>query len=224
MQHEIGSPGARSRAGPERGGQHADNRIVFVVEDDAAVRDSLVELLHSADLNVEAFESAHGFLSAFRGRRPACLLLDVRLPGMSGLQLQDRLIESDIDLPILFISGHGDLPMAVEAMKKGAYDFVEKPAGGQDLIDKVRAALAVERNRRHRQAEAADLERRLERLSPREREVLELLAAGKSAKQVAYQLGISPKTAHFHRGRILEKLQAETFAAVVLDLQRLDLL
>jgi len=197
-----------------------DGQTVFIVDDDEAVRDSLVELLHSVGLHAEAFDSAQSFLTDCSQRRPACLLLDVRLPGMSGLQLQDRLLDQGTDMPIVFITAHGDLPMAVEALKKGAHDFVEKPLGGRDILSKVEAALAADAERQQRQAQTAVLRERLARLSARERQILNLLAAGESPKRIGYLLGISIKTVYFHRANLLEKLQAASLPSLVLRLQR----
>ena len=188
---------------------------VFIVDDDKAVRDGLAELIDSVRLRPRTFGTAHEFLDAYDPSQPGCLLLDVRLPGMSGLRLHDELIARGIRIPIIFISGHGDLPMAVEAMKKGAYDFLEKPVGDQALLDRINAALAEDLRRRKSQMEVAALLGKLDLLTPREREVLELLRAGKPTSVIAKALNISQKTVQVHRTRILEKMEVDTITALV---------
>lgn len=188
---------------------------IFIVDDDEAVRDGLTELAATVNLQTRTFANAQEFLDAFDPVQPGCLLLDVRLPGMSGLRLQDELIARGVRIPIIFISGHGDLPMAVEAMKKGAYDFLEKPVGDQALLDRLNAAIAQDLRRRESTLEAIALERKLALLTPREHEVLQLLKVGKPTSAVARILGISQKTVQVHRTRILEKMDAGTVTELV---------
>jgi two-component system, LuxR family, response regulator FixJ len=197
---------------------------VFIVDDDRPVREGLAELMRTIHLNAEVFATAAEFLESYEHSRPGCLLLDVRLPGMSGLRLQDEMITRGITLPIIFITGHGDLPMAVEAMKKGAYDFLEKPVGDQTLLDRINAALAEDQRRRKTQVEVDAFQERLTLLTSREREVLDLLKAGKSTTAIAETLEISQKTAQVHRTRILEKLQIESVPALLTALHRVNLM
>jgi len=195
---------------------------VFIVDDDKAVRDGLAELTGTIRLRTRTFSSAQEFLDVYDPAQPGCLLLDVRLPGMSGLRLQDELIARGVILPIIFISGHGDLPMAVEAMKKGAYDFLEKPVGDQALLDRINAALAEDLRRRESRVEVTALKQKLDLLTPREQEVLELLRVGKPTSVIAKTLGISQKTVQVHRTRILEKMQVDTVAALVTALHHCE--
>jgi two-component system, LuxR family, response regulator FixJ len=197
---------------------------VFVVDDDEPVREGLAELMRTIQLNTETFATAHEFLESYDRSQPGCLLLDVRLPGMSGLRLQDELIARGIALPVIFITGHGDLPMAVEAMKKGAYDFLEKPVGDQALLDRINAALAEDQRRRRTRVEVDAFRGKLALLTSREREVLDLLKTGKSTTAIAETLAISQKTAQVHRTRILEKLQVESVPALLTALHRFDLM
>ncbi|HON92991.1 MAG TPA: response regulator [Sedimentisphaerales bacterium] len=187
---------------------------VFIVDDDKAVRDGLAELTSTVKLRTQTFSSAQEFLDVYDPAQPGCLVLDVRLPGMSGLRLQDELISRGAVLPIIFISGHGDLPMAVEAMKKGAYDFLEKPVGDQVLLDRINAALAEDKRRRESRVEVTALKQKLDLLTPREHEVLQLLRVGKPTSVIAKTLGISQKTVQVHRTHILEKMQVDTVAAL----------
>lgn len=195
---------------------------VFIVDDDKAVRDGLSELASTVGLQTQSFGTAYEFLDAYDPAVPGCLLLDVRLPGMSGLRLQDELIARGITTPIIFISGHGDLPMAVEAMKKGAYDFLEKPVGDQMLLDHINAAIAEDLRRRESRTEVTALKQKLALLTPREHEVLDLLKVGKPTSTIAKTLGISQKTVQVHRTRILEKLQIDTIPAVVSALHQCE--
>jgi len=175
---------------------------VFVVDDDEALRDSVCALLAAAGLRAEGYGSAADFLAGYRDV-PGCVLLDVRMPGMSGLRLQDRIAELKLRAPVVFVTGHGDVPMAVEAMKKGALDFIEKPYRDEDLLGCVRRAL--ETDAAHRHADEV-----MQSLTPREREVLELLVAGKTGRAMAEALGVSTKTIEFHRARIMQKLAVRT--------------
>ena len=197
---------------------------VFIVDDEEAVRNGLEELVRTIKLNAETFVTAQAFLESYDVSRPGCLLLDVRLPGMSGLRLQEELIARDIILPIIFITGHGDLPMAVEAMKKGAYDFLEKPVGDQALLDRINAALAEDQRRRRTHGEVKVVQEKLALLTSRERAVLDLLKTGKSTSTIAETLQISQKTAQVHRTRILEKLQVESVPALLTTLHRFNMM
>jgi len=194
----------------------ADNSAtVFIVDDDAAIRDSLKLLLKSADLRVVCYESAERFLDAYGSEMCGCLLLDVRMPGMGGLDLQRELNRRKSVLPVIIMTGHGDVPMAVEAMKAGATDFIEKPFNDEDLLTRIQNS--IERQQRELAEHADDLEmlKRLSLLTPREREVMDLLAQGKLNKVVAADLDISPRTVEVHRARIMEKLQVKSLADIV---------
>lgn len=178
---------------------------VFVVDDDAAVRDSIAELLDSVGMRVEAFASALAFLDVFQPERPGCLVLDVRMAEMSGLVLQQRLNELGARIPVIVLTGHGDVPMAVQAMKAGAFDFLQKPYRDQALLDSINAALAADLATRRSSASADGFERRLALLTEREREVLDHLLAGKTSKETAKALAISPRTAEVHRRNLIRK-------------------
>jgi two-component system, LuxR family, response regulator FixJ len=195
---------------------------VFIVDDDKAVRDGLGELARTVRLRTRTFGTAQEFLDAYDPAEPGCLLLDVRLPGMSGLRLHDELIARAINMPVIFISGHGDLPMAVEAMKKGAYDFLEKPVGDQALLDRINAAIAEDLRRRESRVEVTALQRKLDLLTPREREVLQLLKIGKPTSAIAKTLDISQKTVQVHRTRILEKMEVDTVTELVTALHQCE--
>ncbi len=185
---------------------------VYVVDDDEAVRDSLQWLLEGKDYRVRCFESAEAFLSRFDPREIACLIADIRMDGMSGMELQDRLIERHSPLPIVFITGHGDVPMAVETMKKGALDFMQKPFNEEHLLPLVERMLDKARESFATQQEAASREALIGKLTSREAQVLERIVAGRLNKQIADDLGISIKTVEAHRANIMEKLNAATVA------------
>ena len=185
---------------------------VHVVDDDEAVRDSLQWLLEGKDYRVRCFDSAESFLSRFDAREVACVLADIRMNGMSGLELQDKLIERKSPLPIVFITGHGDVPMAVASMKKGAMDFIEKPFKEEELVSLVERMLEKARVAFSQQLEAASRDALLSRLTAREAQVLERIVAGRLNKQIADDLGISIKTVEAHRANIMEKLNANTVA------------
>ena len=191
------------------------DKLVFVVDDDAPLRESLADLLRSIGLRVETFASAQEFLQTKRPDVPSCLVLDVRLKGLSGLDLQKRLVEGDVDIPIIFISGHGDIPMAVQAMKAGALEFLRKPFRDQDLLDAVQQALERDRKGREQRAEIAELRKRFDSLTPREREVMALVAAGLLNKQVAGELGTSEGSVKVHRQHVMEKIGADSLAELV---------
>ena len=188
---------------------------VFIVDDDPAVRDAVSLLLRTDGLTVAAFASAAAFLESAAVQRPGCLVLDVRMPGMSGLDLQKQLQARGCRTPILFMTGHGDVPMAIRAMKAGAFDFLEKPFQGETLLKRVREALALDARQRALQAIRAEAAARMALLSPREREVLERVTAGQYNKVIAAELGISLSTVEIHRKRVMEKLQAESLSDLI---------
>lgn len=197
--------------------------VVFVVDDDASVRGAMDSLFRSVGLVVRSFGSAQEFLSEPPADGPACLVLDVRLPGMSGLDLQRQLAESHTALPIVVITGHGDIPMTVRAMRAGAVEFLSKPFRDQDLLDAVHQALDRSRVLRQEQTAMADLQARLDSLTPREREVMGLVVAGLLNKQIAYDLGISEVTVKIHRGQAMEKMRAASVADLVRMADRLGI-
>ncbi len=188
---------------------------VFVVDDDAAVRESLCWLVESAGLNAESYATAQAFLDAYDPRQPGCLVLDVRMPGLSGLDLQEQLAAQGIMLPVIIITGHGEVPMAVRAMKGGAIDFIEKPFSDQLLLDRAREAIAQDAQNRVEQARRAEVAARLALLTPREREVMEMVVSGKANKQVGASLGISQKTVEAHRAQVMRKTRADSLAELV---------
>jgi FixJ family two-component response regulator len=188
---------------------------VFVVDDDAPVRDALRMLLRSAGHAVEVYASAQEFLAAYSDDRPGCLLLDVRMPGMSGLELQERLNERHAILPIVFITGHGDVPMAVEAMQAGAMDFLQKPFRDDELLDRIGRALDRDAGNRRELLALESIVQRFDELTPRERAVMELMVQGKPNKIIAADLGISQRTVEIHRARVMEKTQAGSLAHLV---------
>jgi len=198
-----------------RGNSSNARPTIFVVDDDAAVRDALKLLLRSVGHAVETFGSAQEFLDAYGEDRAGCLVLDIRMPGMSGLELQQKLNEQHSILPIIFITGHGDVPMAVEAMQAGAVDFIQKPFRDQDLIDRINQALEKDSSNRAALGERNDIRRRLETLTPREREVLDLVVHGKANKVIAGDLKLSQRTVEIHRARVMEKMQASSLAHLV---------
>ncbi len=188
---------------------------VFVVDDDEAVRKSLRLLMKSVRLAAETFASAQDFLDAYDASRPGCLVLDVRMPGISGLDLQQKLNEMQATLPIIFITGHGDVPMAVQAMQHGAVEFLQKPFRDQDLIDRVNAALTDDARRRTAVGERAEIALRMQRLTAREREVMDRIVNGQSNKVIAIELGMSQRTAELHRARVMDKMAADSLAELV---------
>jgi len=189
--------------------------IVFVVDDDPLIRDGLRSLIKSVGLHVETFGSSREFMERRPSDAPGCLVLDVRLPGLSGLDLQRELNESNFQIPIIFMTGHGDIPMSVRAMKNGAQEFLTKPVRGQDLLDAVQQAIARDRAARRERAEMADLRTRFDSLTPREREVLDLIVAGLLNKQIAGELNIEEVTIKTHRAHIMQKTQSESLAHLV---------
>jgi len=188
---------------------------IYIVDDDEALRDSLVWLLESNGYAVASYESAESFLDFYDASLTGCLVLDVRMPGMSGLELFEELKARRSPLPVIFITGHGDVPMAVSAVKKGAVDFIEKPFGDRDMLTLIEQCLAAERDSRGKRQLEAEVARRLAHLTHREREVLDLIIGGKLNKQIADVLGISIKTVEVHRARVMEKMGANSLAELV---------
>jgi FixJ family two-component response regulator len=189
--------------------------IVFIVDDDDSVRKALTRLIKSVDLNVETFASADDFLKRDSHNGPACLVLDIRMPGLSGLDLQDELVAAGRTLPIIFISGHGNIPLSVRAMKAGAVDFIEKPFEDQTLLDAINQSLKKDRQAKLEQAEVREIQRRADSLTPREREVFALVVSGKLNKQIAFKLGTSERTIKAHRARVMKKMQAKSLADLI---------
>jgi two-component system response regulator FixJ len=196
-------------------GSAAPTPTVFVVDDDKAVRESLRWLLESVNLRVETFANADAFLERYVDPAPGCLVVDVRLPGMSGLDLQQVLRQRDVRVPVIVITGHGDVPVAVRAMKAGAIDFIEKPFSDQTLLDRVRFAMDLDANQRRDRMEELEVRRRVDRLSSREREVMEQVVEGKLNKEIAEELGLSPKTIEVHRAHVMDKMEADSVAMLV---------
>jgi FixJ family two-component response regulator len=188
------------------------NGTIYIVDDDEAVRDSVQWLLEGQDFRVRCFESAEAFLTRYDPREPACLLVDIRMGGMTGLDLQNKLIERQSPLPIAFITGHGDVPMAVEAMKKGALDFIQKPFSEESILPLIAKMLAQAEQSFAQHQQAASRDALLSKLTGREAQVLERIVAGRLNKQIADDLGISIKTVEAHRANIMEKLSANTVA------------
>ncbi|WP_296807776.1 response regulator transcription factor [Thiocapsa sp.] len=188
---------------------------VFVVDDDQAMRTSLKWLIESTGMSVQTYESADVFLASYYPGRAGCLLLDVRMPGMSGLELQSYLAREGYRLPVILITGHGDVSMAVKAMKAGAIDFIEKPFHDEDLLRSIRRALDDDQRQRAGQAARADIAARLAELTPREHEVMAMVTDGKSNKDIAAALGVSAKTVEAHRARVMEKMRADSLAELV---------
>jgi FixJ family two-component response regulator len=189
--------------------------VVFIVDDDASLRESLKDLVGSVGLRVKAFASAQEFLRSERPDVPSCLVLDVRLKGVSGLDLQKRIAEADMEIPIIFITGHGDVPMTVQAMKAGAVEFLTKPFRDQDLLDAIQQALKRDRKAREQRTEIEELYTRYCSLTPREREVMTLVVAGLLNKQIAGHLGTSEASVKVHRQHVMEKMGAGSLAELV---------
>ena len=188
---------------------------VFIVDDDEAVRDSLKMLMESVGLGTEVFASAQEFLALFDDERAGCLVLDIRMPGMSGLELQGVLNERRSMLPVIFITGHGDVPMAVQAIRGGAQDFIQKPFREQELLDRVQQVLAEDSHNRDVLHDKRDILERLAKLTPREREVLDLVVAGNANKVIAIDLGLSQRTVEIHRAHVMDKMQTKSLAHLV---------
>jgi len=193
----------------------ASVETVVVVDDDEAVRSSLRLLMKSVGLAVDTHASAGEFLGAYNPAQPGCLVLDVRMPGMSGLELQEQLNLKGAIIPVIFVTGHGDVPMAVEAMQHGAFDFLQKPFRDQELLDRVQRALARDAQSRATLAAGALIRERIESLTPRERQVMQLVTQGKANKVVGAELGVSQRTVEIHRAHVMEKMHARSLAELV---------
>jgi len=196
--------------------------LVFVVDDDPSVRSAIKRLIVCVGLQVELFGSPQEFLASKIPNVPSCLVLDVRLPGISGLALQRQLVEANVQIPIIFITAHSDVPMTVRAMKAGAVEFLPKPFHDQDLLDAIQLALEKDRSRRQQEAELTALRELFESLSPREREVVAMVVSGMLNKQIAVQIGTAENTVKIHRSRAMEKMQANSLANLVRMIQRLQ--
>lgn len=198
-------------------------QVVFVIDDDASMRDAVSRLLNAVGLTVQTFASAREFLAGKLPDVPGCAVLDVRLPGLSGLDLQREMVERGIHIPVIFITGHGDIPMSVQAMKAGAVEFLTKPFRDQDLLDAVRSGIQLDRQGRKERAELAELRDGLRQLTPREREVMSLVVAGLLNKQIALRLGTSEKTIKIHRSHVMQKMRADSLADLVKMSQKLGI-
>lgn len=197
------------------------SEVVFVVDDDASMRDAISRLMNAVGLTVQTFASARAFLNRRVPDVPGCLVLDVRLPGLSGLDLQREMVERGIHIPVVFITGHGDIPMSVQAMKAGAVEFLTKPFRDQDLLDAVRLGIELDRKEREERAELAELRDCVRQLTQREHEVMSLVVSGFLNKQIALQLGTSEKTVKIHRSQVMRKMHASSLADLVIMSQKL---
>ena len=198
-----------------------DSPVIYLVDDDEAVRDALGMLFKSIGLKHEAYSSALDFLEHYDRARHSCLVADIRMPGLSGLELQQRLNDEQAEVPIIFITGHGDVPMAVTAMKSGAADFVQKPFRDQDLIDRINKALALDLERRMGRAEQDEIRARIALLTPREKEVMDRVARGQANKVIAMDLSVSQRTVELHRARVMKKLRMRSVAQLVHAIDRI---
>jgi RNA polymerase sigma factor (sigma-70 family) len=191
------------------------NATIFIVDDDEAIRDSLDMLLRTVDLNTTTFGSGDEFLEAYDPGWEGCILLDIRMPGTSGMEVQKRLAESGCSIPIIFITGHGDIPMAVEAMHIGAFDFIQKPFRDQDLLDRIDQALTTSDEQEQQSARKKTVQNQFQTLTPREQEVMQFVVHGSANKVIAMDLGVSQRTVEIHRARVMEKMRARSLAELV---------
>jgi FixJ family two-component response regulator len=198
------------------------SQTVFVVDDDAAVRHSLALLIRSMSLEVELFESAAAFLDRYDESCAGCLILDIRMPGMSGMELQQAMADGGYTLPIIFVTGHGSVQMAVQAMRRGAVDFLEKPFDDQELLDRINQALDFDRNSREMHRELADAQAKIDRLTPREHQVMQRIVNGQANKVIAADLSLSERTVEIHRAKVMSKTGASSLAELVATVTKLN--
>jgi FixJ family two-component response regulator len=197
------------------------SETIFLIDDDVSVREGLTELMESMRLSVQTFGSALEFLAAKPVEAEGCVVLDVNMPGMNGLELQRKMNDSGISLPVIFLTGHGDIPMTVHALKAGAVHFLTKPVSEDELVNAIRQALETDRKARLERAEERKLRERFDLLAPRERQVMQLVVSGRLNKQIAHELGVSERTIKLHRGQVMRKMAAESLADLVKQAERL---
>jgi FixJ family two-component response regulator len=193
----------------------SDSPTVYVVDDDPDIRHAMGYLLASVDIKYEIYESASKFLDSYNPNIAACLVLDIRMPGMSGLDLKNQLHADDIALPVIFVTGHGDVPMAVDAMRSGAFDFIQKPFRDQELLDRINEAMKANEKKRTEEDQRSTIVEKWKKLTPREKEVANLVVTGKPNKVIAYELDVSQRTVEIHRARVMEKTGAKSLAQLV---------